>query len=773
MSSQILDNLNDVQREAVKYCEGPVIVIAGAGSGKTRLLTYKIAYLIEQGISPHSILALTFTNKAANEMKERIASIVGQSEATSLWMGTFHSIFSKILRFEAALLGYSSNYSIYDTTDSRSVLKSVIKELNLNPENYKINDIYSRISRAKNDLITPASYRSSAEFLEKDRIYNIPQFVDVYQAYTLHCKKADAMDFDDLLLNTNILFRDFPEVLEKYQNHFEYILVDEYQDTNFAQYYIIKKLAQSKKNICVVGDDAQSIYSFRGARIENILNFVTDYPEHSMFKLEQNYRSTQTIVNAANSVIAKNRQQYSKTIFSKQDVGEPIKIIELNTDQEEGYLVANEIFNTAQTMQVKYNNFAVLYRTNVQSRIFEEALRKRNIPYKLYGATSFYQRKEIKDILAYLRILANSKDDEALKRIINYPARGIGNSTIDKIEACAAQFQKSMWEIISNPTQYELDISSGILSKIQNFKDSIEEFQNRLLTENAYDLAMDVIKKFNIIEDLNSEISNENISRIEHIEELLNSIKEFVDNSNPESASIVDYLSSVSLLSDIDREDDKDNKDKVSLMTIHAAKGMEFDYVFIVGMEEGLFPSLLSNSSPEELEEERRLFYVAITRAKRRVMLTYAKNRYKYGRPTISSPSRYIFEIDPKYIDFKQPKNNMQSRPIETNINELRHQSKNNADLIQNQINTALLLQKKRLVDINTSYKKSVSVENCETDVEVSGLKQGMRVAHQQFGEGTVVSIEGVQPNHKAIVNFDKFGEKKLLLKFARLKIIQ
>ncbi|MEJ5264930.1 MAG: UvrD-helicase domain-containing protein [Bacteroidales bacterium] len=774
---RILEQLNPVQREAVIYDRGPQMVIAGAGSGKTRVLTYKIAYLISKGVSPRKILALTFTNKAANEMKERIGQLVGQEHARSLWMGTFHSIFARILRSEAALLGYSSSYSIYDTTDSRSVIKSVIKELNLNPDQYKPNEVQSRISRAKNDLITVASYQSNALLLENDRRINMPQMVDIYRLYTIRCKKADAMDFDDLLLNTNILFRDFPEALAKYQQWFEYILVDEYQDTNFAQYYIVKKLAQLHQNICVVGDDAQSIYAFRGARIENILNFKNDYPQHALFKLEENYRSTQVIVNAANSVIAKNKGQIPKQVFSNKEMGEPIKILELNTDHEEGYQVASEIMNISLSQQVPYQRFAVLYRTNAQSRIFEEALRKKNIPYRIYGSMSFYQRKEIKDLLAYLRLIENPKDDEALKRIINYPARGIGDTTLEKIELAASQHTVSMWEVIGQPSAYDLQLAGNTLAKITAFKNLIEEFRTFASTNDAYEVAEEVLRKSGMLSDLKSETSYESISRLENIEELLNSIKDFVEQSKQENGnpSLAEYLGTVSLLSDTEIDDDDDNN-KVSLMTVHAAKGLEFDYIFIAGMEEGLFPSSMLLGRDEEIEEERRLFYVALTRAKKRVMISYAKNRYRWGKPVQCSPSRFIFEIDPKYVDYKA----QELKTLDNLFNE-NEEFENNKDarrrpdpVVQSQVRNALLIQKRRLLDINTASQRSASTPNNETATSLQGnLKAGMRVIHHQFGEGTVVSIEGTEPNQKATVHFDTEGEKKLLLKFARLQIIQ
>ncbi len=769
---RILNQLNESQRKAVEYDHGPSMVIAGAGSGKTRVLTYKIAYLISKGIPPHRILALTFTNKAANEMKERIGELVGHAQARNLWMGTFHSIFARILRFESSSLGYTSHFSIYDTADSRSVIKSVIKELNLNPDQYKPNEILARISKAKNNLITVNIYQNTPEYIERDRMLKIPHLFDIYRLYTIRCKKADAMDFDDLLLNTNILFRDFSDILAKYQQQFDYILVDEYQDTNFAQYYIIKKLAQKHQNICVVGDDAQSIYAFRGARIENILNFKTDYPQHRLFKLEQNYRSTQTIVNAANSVISKNKDQIQKNIFSNNEIGEPIKITELNTDHEEGLFVANEIFNLSYSKQLKYNHFAILYRTNAQSRIFEEALRKSNIPYKIYGTLSFYQRKEIKDLIAYLRLIENPKDDEALKRVINYPSRGIGETTLEKLDLAASEAEKSIWEVITSPSTFGVNISSGILSKIEGFRNLIIEFQNFANENNAYDLATEVFQRSGILQDLKSETSYENISRLENIEELLNSIKEFVDQNtaNGNQVTLTDYLNTVSLLSDTDN-DHEDNKEKVSLMTIHSAKGLEYDYVFIAGMEEGLFPSFLMFNSQSEIEEERRLFYVALTRAKKRVFISYARNRYRWGKPTVSSPSRFIFEIDPRYVDYNSDETEI-DMPEEKALRERIHNSFSSHSKVQEQVRNAILMQKRKLIDVNTATQKTES-NSTITLAQIGALRVGMRVFHQQFGEGTILSLEGSEPNQKAVVNFDHGGEKKLLLKFAKLNIIQ
>ncbi len=775
-----LKELNGAQHDAVVYNGGPSLVIAGAGSGKTRVLTYKIAHLLSQGMNARSILALTFTNKAAKEMKERIAKLVGADLARNLWMGTFHSIFSKILRIESATIGFSSNYTIYDTADSKSVIKAVLKELNLDEQIYKINEVYGRISMAKNNLVTPAGYIANAVIMEQDRAARKPRIADVYKLYCLRCRKADAMDFDDLLLNTNLLFRDFPETLDKYRRMFSYILVDEYQDTNFSQYLIVNKLASLHKNVCVVGDDAQSIYSFRGAKIENILNFKNDYPEYKLFKLEQNYRSTQTIVDAANSIISKNKSQIHKHVWSANEKGEQIRLVQAETDQEEGFIVANSILDTRMEKQLSYKQFAILYRTNAQSRIFEESLRKRNIPYKVYGSLSFYQRKEIKDLLAYFRLTVNKNDDEALKRVINYPMRGIGNVTVDRIEEFANAKEKSIWAVISGNELHVLGLNRGATQKVISFCELINGFSSKLYTEEAYELANHIAKTTGIINDLKSENSYESISRMENIEELLNSIKEFSEaNKNETSLVTLDrYLENVALLTDADTDKNED-RDKVSLMTIHSAKGLEFDYVFIAGVEEDLFPSKMSLTTQEDLEEERRLFYVALTRAGKRAIVSYASYRYKWGTLTVCSPSRFIKDIDEKYLDRPlEPViekldlfgfDNYNNKPFEKKIRESVSVKQKPNHIIKTE--PPLNLNKK-LVDMRTASRQQVSnPEQFDTDDPLK-IKPGMAVYHQQFGAGKVVNIEGIIPNAKAVVHFDGAGEKKLLLKFARLKIM-
>jgi len=613
----IRKDLNEAQQEAVLNHKGPALVIAGAGSGKTRVLTYRIAYLLSMGIPPSRILALTFTNKAANEMKERIATMVSPDLARNLWMGTFHSLFARILRREAEVLGYPSNFTIYDTIDSRSLVKTIVRELNLDEKIYKPSEVFGRISAAKNNLVTPDVYLSSGEFQVRDQVSRRPRLGEVYDRYVKRCKHFGAMDFDDLLLQTNLLFRDHPAVLDKYREAFDYVLVDEYQDTNYSQYLIVKKLSELHRNLCVVGDDAQSIYSFRGARIENMLNFKNDYPDYRIFKLEQNYRSTQTIVNAANSVIKKNRGQISKEVFSKNENGEPI----------------------------------ILYRTNAQSRIFEESLRRMNIPYKVFGSLSFYQRKEIKDLLAYFRITVNPRDDESLKRIINYPMRGIGKTTLDKLNGYAEKLDSHIWDVLMHLDQVNLGFNKGTLAKLQGFTQMIKGFRLRLQEMEAFDLAYTIASEAGIIRDLQADRAPENVSRYENIEELLNGIKVFTDDPEREGEmNLGSYLQEVTMMTDMDQDKGED-RNRVTLMTIHSAKGLEFKHLVIAGVEEELFPSPMSTDNPKELEEERRLFYVALTRAEKSVLITYAALRYKWGIQNACSPSRFIKEIDTKYLE--------------------------------------------------------------------------------------------------------------------------
>lgn len=760
---EILKHLNEAQKEAVINFSGPSLVIAGAGSGKTRVLTYRIAWMLNQGVHPARILALTFTNKAASEMKERIAALVGFDNARQLWMGTFHSIFARILRFEAEAIGYPSDYTIYDTIDSKSLIKTIIKELKLDDKVYKTGEVLGRISSAKNNLITPAVYANDSSIQATDRSFKKPMITEIYKRYAARCKKGGAMDFDDLLLNTNILLRDHPAVLQKYMDAFSHILVDEYQDTNYSQYLIIKKLSQEHRNICVVGDDAQSIYSFRGARIENILKFQNDYPKTRVYKLEQNYRSTQNIVNAANSLIANNSEQLKKKVFSKNAEGEKIEVIEAKTDNEEGYLIADIIKDNSLRDQLMYSDFAILYRTNAQSRIFEESLRKLNIPYKIYGGISFFQRKEIKDILAYFKLVVNPHDDEAFKRIINFPLRGIGKTTTSKLEELALANNFSLWEVINSGAQLQKFFNTGTLKKIFGFLNLIRDFRKKAEEMEAFDLAYTIASTTGIMKDLVADKSPEGISRYENLEELLNGIKEFTESEENEGGNTMShYLQTVTLYTDADTEDESD-KNKVTLMTIHSAKGLEFKQVFIVGMEEELFPSHMSSSTQKELEEERRLFYVAITRAEQRAYLSYAGTRYKWGLLSHCNPSRFISEIDENYltlpIHFGLPGLKTDSR---------REQLEKQAGGIHRSPQPDPSIIGKKLTKVSQANKTET------TEVSEQGnITIGSHVKHPRFGNGIVEELEGSYPNLKASVNFTKFGKKQLLLKFAKLEVIK
>lgn len=774
----LLQGLNEVQRKAVTNITGPSLVIAGAGSGKTRVLTFRIAYLLQQGIQPSNILSLTFTNKAAREMKERIGTIVDKRLANQLWMGTFHSIFAKILRFEAGSIGYSSNFTIYDTVDSKNLIKKIIKDLGLDAETYKPGDVLSRISTAKNNLISHQAYASNSALVNNDRTSRKPAVVDIYREYAIRCKKAGAMDFDDLLLNTNVLFRDHPDILQKYQNRFKYILVDEYQDTNFSQYLIVNKLSAKEKNVCVVGDDAQSIYAFRGAKIENILNFRKDYPTYQLFKLEQNYRSTQTIVDAANSVIAKNKEQIQKKVFSANEAGDKIKITKAYTDGEEGIIVASSILEDKYRFQLQYYDFAILYRTNAQSRIFEEALRKKNIPYRIYGSVSFYQRKEIKDIMGYYRMAINPKDDEALKRIINYPARGIGQTTQDKLEAASNQMGTSIWDVIKTLEQTNPGLNKGTLTKLFNFRTMMEEFIQRLPQTEAYEMATEIANKTGIYRQLYNGDSIEDRSRFENLEELLNGIKEFADGRAAEEEGMVtldQFMENVALLTDADTDNDED-KDKVSLMTIHASKGLEFEVVHIVGLEEELFPSRLSVQNPKELEEERRLFYVALTRAKKKVSLSYAESRYKWGDSMNCKPSRFLGEIDQVFLDMMTPQfeaGNDPDLPEPGTRKPFKRKAPN--AFTTTAPNPHLSQMKRKLTKINEVKNATNQFTPPDGFVpdDPEKISEGMLVTHLRFGPGEVRSIEGNDSQKKARIYFKNTGQEKvLLLKFARLKII-
>ncbi|MBR2475173.1 MAG: UvrD-helicase domain-containing protein [Bacteroidaceae bacterium] len=761
MQSVNLNNLNDSQRSAVEYCDGVSLVIAGAGSGKTRVLTHKIAYLLSMGYSPYSILALTFTNKAAAEMKSRIATMVGQDIASRIWAGTFHSIFLRILRPYANRLGFPTDFTIYDSSDSRSLITTIIKDMKLDDKVYKPRSIASIISRAKNALITPSAYATNREIVEDDYRAKRPATKDIYRAYFERCHRAGAMDFDDILLYTNILFRDNPDVVEHYGNVFRYVLVDEYQDVNFAQHLIVKQIVKQCKRLCVVGDDAQSIYSFRGANINNILNLQQEYGDCRIFKLEQNYRSTQMIVNAANSLIAKNRGQIPKHLFSENDRGEKVRLVKSYSDYEEAYMVAGSISEVHLRYGDTYNTFAILYRTNAQSRAFEEALRKRNIPYRIYGGISFYQRKEIKDVIAYIRLVLNPSDEEALRRIVNYPARGIGDTTIKKISESATTHAQTLWTILTSPLEWGVKINSGTQTKLKNFATLITELQEEVKTKNADEFVRDLIKKTGIFADVYVDNLPENVSKQENLQELVNAIIDFCTNreESGESATISDFLSEVSLATDQDKGDEGE-AEKVTLMTIHAAKGLEFPNIYIVGMEEDLFPSSMSKESVSELEEERRLFYVAITRAEKRCTLSYATSRYRNGQTTAPLPSRFLKDLDYQYINDT------------TGVSQLRETTTTQS---QPRIQTRVVVHEEPTQTLR-SMRSAIYTPSPKTDMEAkkndAELKVGSRIKHDRFGEGEVLSMSGEGDNRKIVVEFKNVGTKTLLLKFARYTIL-
>lgn len=773
---QYLSQLNEAQLAPTIHKEGPLMVIAGAGSGKTRVLTYRIAYLMSQGVDPFNILSLTFTNKAAREMKQRIAQIVGASEAKNLWMGTFHSIFAKILRFEADKLGYPSNFTIYDSQDSQRLISSIIKEMSLDKDIYKYKQVHSRISSFKNSLITVKAYFNNPDLMEADAMAKRPRLGDIYKNYVDRCFKAGAMDFDDLLLKTNELLNLFPEVLAKYQTRFQYILVDEYQDTNHSQYLIVKALADRFQNLCVVGDDAQSIYAFRGANINNILNFQKDYTNAASYRLEQNYRSTKNIVEAANSIIEHNKTKLDKVVWTANDEGGKILVNRLPTDGDEGRYVASSIFDNMMNEQRKASDFAILYRTNAQSRAMEDALRKRGIKYRIYGGLSFYQRKEIKDVLAYLRLITNPKDEEALKRVINYPARGIGATTLDKLVLSANKHQVSIFEVMEHIQRVpDLKINTGIQTKLLNFVNMIKSFQVANQTANAFDLAELVTKKTGLILEMKKDGTPEGIARIENIEELLNGIKDFVEGQkeiDEATGSLAEFLEDVALATDLDKE--TDDEERVAMMTIHLAKGLEFPYVYIVGMEEDLFPSGMSMNTRSELEEERRLFYVALTRAEKQAYLTYTLSRYRWGKLIDAEPSRFIEEIDDKFLDYVTPiDNNYRYKPlIDTDIfgevdkSKLRQTKPTNGTPppshkpTQEQLNK---LRKLRPLDTTSSTVDNDTIKQ---------LVPGTRVEHMRFGIGTIVAVEGSGQDKKAEIKFEQGGLKKLLLRFAKLKVL-
>ena len=770
---QYLSQLNEAQLAPTLQKEGPMIIIAGAGSGKTRVLTYRIAYLMSEGVDPFNILSLTFTNKAAREMKTRISTIVGDSEAKNLWMGTFHSVFAKILRFEADKLGYPSNFTIYDTQDSQRLISSIIKEKKLDKDIYKYKQVQSRISAYKNSLITVKAYFQNPDLKEADVMAKRPEMGEIYKEYVSRCFKAGAMDFDDLLLKTNELITRFPEVLAKYQDRFRYILVDEYQDTNHSQYLIVRALSDRFQNICVVGDDAQSIYAFRGANINNILNFQKDYDNVKMFRLEQNYRSTKNIVNAANSVIEKNQTKLDKVVWTANEEGEKITVNRSLTDGDEGRYIASTIFDNKMQNQAKNGDFAVLYRTNAQSRSIEDALRKRGLEYRIYGGLSFYQRKEIKDVLSYLRIIINPSDEEALKRIINFPGRGIGQTTIDRLIVSANEHNKTIFEILKHLHELPININAGTKTKLQNFTTMIESFKVMSQTANAFDLAEHVCKASGLIQEFKKDGTPEGINRMENIEELLNGIKDFVEGQQEiadSTGSLAEFLEDVALATDLDNEEGEES-DKVALMTIHLAKGLEFKYVYVVGLEENLFPSAMSMNTRNELEEERRLFYVALTRAEKKAYLTYALSRYRWGKLVDSEPSRFIEEIDEQYLDIVTPKEERRFNPMLS------------ADIFGDVDPNIIRYKKpaylKAKPKTNESFKitapknlKKVSETKNNTNLFDNKLIVGDVVNHQRFGKGNVLNIEGKAADLKAEIKFENGGVKKLLLRFAKLEII-
>ncbi|MBK7133258.1 MAG: UvrD-helicase domain-containing protein [Bacteroidales bacterium] len=752
MTSNYLNDLNESQKQAVINSEGPSLVIAGAGAGKTRVLTYRIVHLLEKGVPAGKILALTFTNKAAKEMKERITRIVSPEVSRYLWMGTFHSIFAKILRMEGDKLGYKSNFTIYDSSDSKSLIRSIIKELNLDDNIYKPGAISSRISASKNNLVTANMYAADSSLQEYDRASRMPLLADIYKTYAARCFKANAMDFDDLLLNTNILFRDFPAVLASYQSRFNYVLVDEYQDTNYSQYLIVKKLAASHHNICVVGDDAQSIYSFRGARIENILEFKNDYSDYQLFKLEQNYRSTQIIVNAANTIIANNEAQIQKNVVSMNETGEKIQVFQAVTDSEEGFNVASDIFEKKFSQQLNWSDFAILYRTNAQSRIFEETLRRKNIPYKIYGGLSFYERKEIKDVLSYFRMVINPEDEEALKRSINYPKRGIGDTSIQKIFELSASLNVTAWSILGEAAKYPDHFNQGTAKKLKLYADVINNLRLNSDSTDAFTKAREIAMGSGIMRELKEGKSPEEVSRYENLEELLNAIKVFTEaaETNGDPATLEAYMANVALLTDQDTENDED-RNKITLMTMHSAKGLEFKHVYIVGMEDTLFPSPMSSGSARELEEERRLFYVAVTRAEKQATLSYALNRYKWGNLERCSPSRFLKEIDQKYLQYPQTG----GKPFNSN-----NQKTDKPIIIREEPKS--YLREDKLKKISKAVPSSGSGEVFAAS-DASLFSEGDSVQHERFGNGVIITIEGQPPNTTATVEFEKEGSKKLL----------
>lgn len=776
MNFKYLDELNEPQKAAVQHTEGPVMIIAGAGSGKTRVLTYRIAHLLHCGVDAFQILALTFTNKAAKEMRSRIEKITGP-EARNLWMGTFHAVFAKILRIEAEKMGYPSNFTIYDTDDAKSLMKDILRENNLDDKLYKPETILNRISAAKNNLYSWAEYQKNESFMADDAASGRHKTGLLYELYVKRCFRASGMDFDDLLYNTHQLLTRHPDVLYKYQHKFRYILVDEFQDTNYVQYMILKKLASVNENICVVGDDAQSIYAFRGANIQNILSFEKDYPDLRVYKLEQNYRSSRNIVQAANSLISKNKHQLKKEVWTANELGEKISLLRAFSDNEEGMLVATSIFETKVNRQWHNKDFAILYRTNAQSRSMEEALRRMNIPYRIYGGLSFYKRKEIKDLLAYFRLVINHHDEEALKRVINVPARGIGKTSLDKIMVSAASANKSLWEIIENPLNNPCGFNNGMLGKLNDFCTMIRSLSLKLKNSNAFELASAIASSSGLLRELYDDKTPEGVSRYENVQELLNGIREFVEtgnsitpqgdevhNQDPDAVRTLDmFMQDIALLTDAD-DDDKSNDDKVSLMTLHAAKGLEFPAVYVVGLEENLFPSQRSLDSREDLEEERRLFYVGITRAEKKLSISYATSRYKWGNLITCEPSRFIEEIDPSFIEDHSPMRKSEPLPFDQFPQERWGNGQGLTGSKQFKASTAV---------IPGNFKKvSPALSETSVSAELSGIQPGMEVEHEKFGTGIVLNVEGKDSDRKATVNFGSVGTKQLLLKYARLKIL-
>ena len=789
-----LETFNPPQRAAVEYCEGPSLVIAGAGSGKTRVLTYKIAYLMEHGYQPWSILALTFTNKAAGEMKDRIAKIVGVDYARMLWMGTFHSIFLRILRQEHEKIGFSSNFTIYDAADSKSLVKSIIKEMELDDKTYKPGTVQGIISNAKNQLVTAEQYASNPANRQSDARHNMAALGQIFLRYCNRCKQSDAMDFDDILLYTYLLFEKHPDVLAKWEQRFRYVLVDEYQDTNFAQHRIVWQLTRQHQHVCVVGDDAQSIYSFRGANIDNILTFQKIYESARLFKLERNYRSTQNIVEAANSLIKKNSRQIQKDIFSENDRGEKLHVMDTHSDIEEAKMVVNAIRGIKRKEGCEYSDFAILYRTNAQSRVFEDTMRKESLPYRIYGGLSFYQRKEIKDVIAYFRLAVNPNDEEAFKRVINYPARGIGQTTVTKILSAATEHEVSLWTVINNPEQYELGMNKGTLMKIAAFREMISSFIENAQKMPANQVGTMIVKQSGIIADIYQDTTPENLSRQENVEELVNGMQDFCDmrmEEGNENISLSDYLSEVSLMSDVD-SDKGDDEHKITLMTIHSAKGLEFGTVFVVGLEEGLFPSDMVSGNPREMEEERRLFYVAITRAKTHCYLSYAQCRFRYGQMEFSAPSRFLKDIDPKYLDRQQSMFSTR-RSMDDEV-ELPWQRKRSLFGERQETprpfrptvpsakpfpSASPFFSARPVPSTGTTTARPLSSVSQTTSFPQGtsshaggGLKEGAYILHNRFGRGKVLKVEGTGDNTKATVQFENVGTKQLLLKFAKFEVI-